>query len=200
MLSEIHTDTLRELVNIGIGRAAASLNELVGSHVELRVPTLRICDLESTEQELHARGWNKISFVTLSFSGGLKGHSVLVFPSPSAARLAGVLAGDGFEGCDLDSLRAATIAEVGNIVLNGVIGSLANIFENSFAYAVPVFHEGAPEQLLGCAGARRVSKLLFAEAQFLITSNHTEGDILVFLEIDSWDTLIAHLDRLIVVA
>ena len=35
-------DALRELINIGVGRAAGALNDMVGAHVELRVPSVRL--------------------------------------------------------------------------------------------------------------------------------------------------------------
>ena len=47
ILTDEQQDILTELVNIGVGRAAASLSELVGKRIDLNVPKLVICDPET---------------------------------------------------------------------------------------------------------------------------------------------------------
>ena len=52
-LSSSQLDALAEVVNIGVGRAAASLSELLGTRIELSVPQIQIkSKLESTASEL----------------------------------------------------------------------------------------------------------------------------------------------------
>ena len=41
-LSELHIDALAEVFNVGAGRAAASLSEIVGDEVKLSVPSVEV--------------------------------------------------------------------------------------------------------------------------------------------------------------
>ncbi|HOJ97855.1 MAG TPA: chemotaxis protein CheC, partial [Methanospirillum sp.] len=45
-------DGIKELVNIGVGRAAGSLNTMTGYHVTLRVPEISLCNLQDLKNEL----------------------------------------------------------------------------------------------------------------------------------------------------
>ena len=44
-LTELEHDTISELINIGVGRAASSLSEMVAQPVELTVPTISFLEL-----------------------------------------------------------------------------------------------------------------------------------------------------------
>ena len=52
MLSEIQLDSLKEVVNIGIGRAGSVLSELIGSKVLLKVPVIGTCQIADIGAEL----------------------------------------------------------------------------------------------------------------------------------------------------
>ena len=41
-LTELQRDTITELLNIGMGRAAAALNDMVGEEVALSVPSVEV--------------------------------------------------------------------------------------------------------------------------------------------------------------
>ncbi len=43
-------DTLKELVNIGVGRAANMLNQLVQSRIYLQVPSINVFHLSKDEE------------------------------------------------------------------------------------------------------------------------------------------------------
>ncbi len=58
-----------------------------------------------------------------------------------------MLAGDG-EQLDMDALRAGTFCEVGNIVLNGVMGSISNMLNFDFDYSVPEYLETNSENFM----------------------------------------------------
>ena len=51
-LTELHLDALTEVFNIGAGRAAASLSEIVGDEVKLSVPLIEIKKTSEADQVL----------------------------------------------------------------------------------------------------------------------------------------------------
>jgi len=134
MLSEDEKDVLCEVVNIGIGRAAGALNQLLDSHIELSVPRVIVADQDGILRELlplFRDQW--LSSVCMGFSGPVKGQAYLCFPEDSANKLSSFLSRS--EGSGL--IEDGVLAEVGNIVINAVLGEMANLLSLSLDYELP---------------------------------------------------------------
>ena len=82
-LSELEHDTISELINIGVGRAAASLSEMVDQPVELTVPTITFVERFS-DSNLTSSPEEVVSAVSQTFDGPFKGEAMLVFPENAA--------------------------------------------------------------------------------------------------------------------
>ena len=73
-----------------------------------------------------------LSMVSLNFSGGTDGVAMLAFPLESAAKLVSIVSivtERDLMSCDIDSLKEGALTEIGNIIMNGVMGSFANILK-----------------------------------------------------------------------
>ncbi|MGC4049521.1 MAG: chemotaxis protein CheC [Paludibaculum sp.] len=195
-LTELQTDVLKEVINIGVGYAASSLNDLVGTHVSLTVPDAALLTLEEAKVRIQMHGMASFSAVQMNFSGLLKGNVALLFPSDSAAKLVSLLTGEETGAGDLDGLRAATLEEAGNILLNGMVGSISNLIDGHLAFSIPHYTaEGElPNRLLALTGEDG-SHVILARARFDVAQHQIEGEILLFLEIGSIEILMAALDR-----
>ena len=51
-LTAVQEDALTEVINIGFGRAAASLSKLTGQRVQLEVPNIAMCPLDELSDRL----------------------------------------------------------------------------------------------------------------------------------------------------
>ena len=120
-------DALQELLNIGVGRAAGSLNQMLEKPIRLHIPFLQLGKMEELSQDIQKIKDTTLSCVQLPFQGAFSGSSSLLFPTESAKSLVIALTGEAEDPDTMDALREATLTEIGNIVLNGVMGSLANI-------------------------------------------------------------------------
>ncbi|MGL4619165.1 MAG: hypothetical protein ACRCZS_08915, partial [Chroococcidiopsis sp.] len=117
-LTEDQIDALKELINIGVGRAASLLNEMVGFPIRLEIPFIQVFAVEDLQQELIARfNKNYLATVRLGFTGSINGSAELVFPTESASTLVSVLTGEDLGSPDLDAVKIGTLTEVGNIVI-----------------------------------------------------------------------------------
>jgi chemotaxis protein CheC len=194
-LTELQHDALREVFNVGVGYAAGSLNELLGTPISLRVPDVDVLALDEARLRVIAFGWGRVASVQLSFWGPLEGNVALVFPYDNAVKLVSLLTGD--EGCnsDVDGIRAATLEETGNIILNGVVGSISNLLQGQISFSIPYYSEqgGLPARFAG-AEASAGLQVIFARARFGVAEHEIEGEIFLFLEIGSLETLVAALD------
>lgn len=192
MPTPLQLDILQELINIGVGRAAGMLNQMVNTHIQLQVPVLRVLTAEQLMDMYANRKDSLFSAVQMHFSGGFSGMSALVFPPESASKLVAVILDKEAMTGD-EALRCGTLQEVGNIVLNGVMGSIANMLKEPLRYTSPDFVEADLSGILG----EDSGMILVARTQFSMKDHLIEGEVLILFSLSSFDSLLAAIDGLV---
>ncbi len=194
-LTDDEIDALKELVNIGVGRAASMLNEMVDSRIFLKIPSIQVLNATDLQQEL-TKKFNNHCFaaVTQSFTGSFCGTAELVFPTESASKLVAVLTGEKQGSPDLDAVKIGTLTEIGNIVINSVMGSISNVLKQYMNYALPVYLEDTVENLLRSNNVSN-STILLASARFTIEELEIIGDIVLIFEVNSFEVLLAAINQ-----
>ncbi|MBD2439475.1 chemotaxis protein CheC [Nostoc sp. FACHB-110] len=192
-------DALQELINIGVGRAASLLNEMVDSHIRLEIPLVKVLSAAEAYHELGSRFQDdSLASVKLNFTGAFYGTAGLVFPTESASTLVAILTGEEPGSDDLDAVKIGTLSEIGNIVINGVMGSIGNVLKQHIQYTLPVYLEDTINNLLLSTHGSE-SKILLAQAQFTIEQLELMGDIILIFEVRAFDALINAIDEEIAV-
>ena len=182
-------DALKELINIGVGRAAAMLNQMVNIRVHLKVPFVKILMLSNLVSELEEIGSEHLATVRLNFKEGFSGTAALIFPTDSASNLVAVLTGEQVGSLDLDSVRAGTLKEVGNIMINGIMGSIGNALKLRINYSIPSYAESTIKQLISLNENNENKAVVLAKARFALYEYQVEGDIILFFDMASFDKL-----------
>lgn len=193
-LTDNQVDTLKELFNVGVGRAAASLNEMLESKVTLAVPSIKTFLFKDTPKELSKYGDKTCFAVSQSFSGTFAGSVVLLMPLESAVKLVAYLTNEAVGTPELDSVKSATLAEVGNIVINGIMGTLANMLKLQFEYSIPRYAEDTALELLRREGFSDEAGILMVNTHFKVSERLVEGDFAYLMEMDSFDSLMDAID------
>jgi chemotaxis protein CheC len=188
-------DALKELINIGVGKAAAVLNDMVNCHISLQVPYIKILTPKTLKKEIEELGTHQVSAVRLGFQGPFSGSAALVFPPDSASKLVSALTDEEPGTTDLDSVRVGTLSEVGNIVINGVMGSISNVLKQAINYSLPSYVEDSINNLVTAEEAIHEATVLLARTRFIIELLHIEGDIILIFEVGSFDSLINAIDQ-----
>ncbi|MCQ8894267.1 MAG: chemotaxis protein CheC [Methanolinea sp.] len=189
-VGEESIDAIRELINIGVGRAAGLLNDMTGTHIRLHVPEVRVLRYSDLAGEQRLLDSAHLSAVTLRFAGSFSGMSMLIFPEKGAAVLIMALTGEEIDEPELDALRIETLNEVGNIVNNAVMGSITNVLGERLTYSMPEYREGRIEDILGRERSPGYDWVILAVSQFMIEDLRVVGTILMIFEIGALDTLI----------
>lgn len=187
-------DALVELVTLGVGQAAEVLNLMLDSHIELAAPEVRILTTEALRDSLQT-GAYRLSAVSMRYRGEIEGVSELVFRSAEAGRLVDCITGE--EQCreeGLDALRAGTLCEVGNIVINAIMGTVSNELRFHLTYSVPTYLEGDVGLLIAETRLEETQAVLLVKTIFRVQTLQIEGEIAVFLSMDSLQRLQAALD------
>jgi chemotaxis protein CheC len=188
-------DALKELINVGVGRAAGMLNQLVNTHIQLQVPDVTVLTMEEYSEKLEEIISEKLAIVRLGFEGAFSGVAELVFPEESAINLVAVLSDEEPGTPDLDAAKTDALTEVGNIVLNSVMGSFANILNERLSFHLPVYSNDAGDVLRGPDRDIARDKIIIAQVHFTIRKLETVGDIILLFEMGSFDALLSHVDK-----
>ncbi len=197
-LSDLERDTITELINIGVGRAAASLSEMVDQSVELTVPSISFVQRFS-DANLIAAANEVVSAVTQSFNGPFNGDALLVFPEKRSLELVRRLLQVDVPLDSLGDLEQEALMEVGNIILNACLGSISNILGHPINCSMPIFRKCETRNLMGNSDAPEtktetdtettVPFLLILHVQFMLRENDIDGYVLFVMDLDSIQTL-----------
>lgn len=195
-ISEDLLDALREIINIGIGKAAGTLNELLANHITLEVPQIVIVHPDELDKHIYNQSEETVSLVSLQFNGQFSGISTLLFTPDSASKLVDLLVGEEVPGDDMDAIKTGTLTEVGNILLNAVMGSIGNILDSRLTYAIPTYHEGNLRAIL-LPMMQHDSAALEVTTRFKVQSRQITGEFLLLFEVGSFDSFVAALEMAI---
>lgn len=192
-LTETQLDALKEVINIGVGRAASLLNEMVNSRILLEIPFIQVLTPDQLQRELCDRfSHDQLATVRLGFKGSFMGTAQLLFPTESASTLVAVLTGEGPGSPDLDDVKIGTLSEIGNILINGVMGSFGNILQQHLDYSIPVYLEDTIENLLPLEDQE--STILLAQASFTIEQLKIIGEMILIFEVQTFDAVLTAIE------
>jgi len=141
-------DFLMEIMNIGLGRAGSVLSELVGAKVNLTIPEVAIHKAGEIHNNLELFKDEMVISVTQNFSGILSGDAILVLSNYSGLLLTHRLNQYISENDEIESGKKETTIEVGNIVLNSLVGSWSEILSDHFKFGVPRYRECTLPELI----------------------------------------------------
>ncbi|MCS7008494.1 MAG: chemotaxis protein CheC [Chthoniobacterales bacterium] len=129
-------DAFLELANIGIGRAAAAMSELVGRHIRISVPSIQFSQLDpsSSIPEFHSSATVQ---VIQEFQQGLEGRALLILSRDGACGISSLMLGEEIDPDTFGATEQAAILELANIMIGGLTGSLCNSLQMSITYAPP---------------------------------------------------------------
>ena len=188
-LTEEEVDILTELINIGVGKAAGVLNQMTQLHINLHIPSVQLLTVDEMVALQKDDDSNMLSAVYLGFEGKFSGTAGIVFPTQSASSLVSTLIGEDADN-DLDELKVGTLTEVGNIVVNGVMGSMSNVLEEHLDYTIPTYLENTMSSLIRSNVADEQATIMMAQTRFTIEEKNIEGEIMLIFGVGSFDALI----------
>ncbi len=122
-LSEEQYDALREIANIGMGKASSALADLVGRTILISVPQA-VCVPISHLPGVLRDPETVTAGIYLQVTGEVAGHATFIFEVGSAHRLAGTLL--GVPEVALDEVTASALMEIGNIMLSAYLTAISD--------------------------------------------------------------------------
>ncbi len=122
-LSRAALDALREVANIGAGHAATALSQITAQQIMISVPRINVTALEDVPNQI-GESEEPVAAVAMRIEGDLTGLTLLVFPQPTALRIASLMMG-GRPVTELNPLEESALKEAGNILSAAYLNALA---------------------------------------------------------------------------
>ena len=196
-ISELELDFIREFINIGMGKAGQSLNIMLESPIDLSVANIEILSEDDISNIIESDSKAKLSIVEMGISGELTGTASLIFPKDSALKLEQALTGVELETKDLDTIREGALSEIGNIVINSIMGMMSNMLIIDLHYTITRYFEGSITDLYKSTITESTEKNvpIKINTHFNIRNLFIEGDIIIFFSLKAF----VHLKQLIAV-
>lgn len=132
----LQQDALCEIFNIGAGYAAATMSQMMNDEVLLSVPSLEFFVVGDLIERVAEAGIN-ICLVSQAFSGRFHGEAMLIFPEEKSLELVRSMLGGSVSLKQLTDLEQDALTEVGNIILNAFLSTLADILGQEFQCGLP---------------------------------------------------------------
>jgi chemotaxis protein CheC len=183
-LTELERDALGEIANIAMGRAANSIRLMVGHHVLLTVPTVEILTKGAAAQIVGTPDNRILVAVRQDFTGAFSGRALLIFPETSSLELMRAVVGRSLSLKDIVELQDEALAEIGNVILNSWVATIANLLKRSLPMSVPVVLRGDGKRIFE-AEESATTFVLFLRIRFDISHFQMQGYIALLMEIPS---------------
>jgi chemotaxis protein CheC len=191
-LTATQKDALIELLNIGFGRAAASLSQLTGHRVMLEVPQVSVHAIVDLEKVLRTVVQDDVASVHQIFSGPVAGDALLLLDYKAAGMLKELLTNEAPLPLPLDASAREVLTEVGNILLNACLGTFGNILKVQVSFSIPQLNLESLSDILRSLLVNRegLRYALVVHAGFRLRDAEVTGYLVVVLSVASLDRLI----------
>jgi len=200
VLSEIQLDALTEVFNVGAGRAALSLSEIVGEEVMLSVPSIEVLKAEEVNSRVLTLKDDKFATVSQLFSGPFDAEAVLLFTENYALEIVRDMMGSQMSIEDLAEFEQEAMCELGNIILNACLSAMADMLGISLNSSLPTYAMSSPDEITTRLAEKGEedgdsSYILVLHIDLVLEKHHTEGHLIFLLSSTSLSKLISHIQQ-----
>lgn len=183
ILSELELDALVELVNVGVSRAATSLRDMIGKPVMLSVPRIDLLSASEAAQTISQRETGSLVGVHEAFNGDLNGRALLIFPQAHSLQLVRAMVGEDMSVDEAMDVEDETLTEIGNILLNNCIATMANLLNRHLKISLPQITRGSGGDIFHIArGVTDHESVLFLYIDFNVLGIEVRGYITMLMD------------------
>ena len=183
-MTELERDIIREILNIGLARAADSFAVIAQERVLLEVPSIDLLmsnDILSRVREYQARHVP----IQSDIRGDFNGTTLMFFSGQHVQRLSRVcLRMQTTETLEVNELQESLLLEISNIITGALVTQLANILKANIYGAPPIAPRGDIAELMqNLVPEKQLQPLIFSViTQFSDRDNMVELPLMLFFD------------------
>lgn len=187
-LQELALDALTELFNLGVGQAADALSQIAGEAVVLTVPRARLLARGEQAPQWAARtAASRVCAVRQHYRGNVQTEAILIFSAEHSLQLVQMMVGADLPLDQLAEMEQEALSEIGNILLNAVMASVADALRIPLDGSLPTLEVSALGSVLRQSAAGSV---LLVDIHFEVAAREIEGLLAFMLDVASEDELV----------
>jgi chemotaxis protein CheC len=197
ILNEIERDALTEIFNVGAGRAAQSLSEIVGDEVRLSVPSVEVLRSGAIDEQVLPRTRGRFATVSQNFDGPFDAEAVLLFTEDRALSIVRDMMGSQMSLDELAEFEREAMCELGNIILNACLSAMADMLEITLNSSLPQYLVSSPDEISARLASAQgdESYVLVLHIDLVIEKHQTDGHLIFLLSSSSLHALVEHVQR-----
>jgi len=193
-LTELQHDALVELFNQGVGQAASAMSQIVNEEVAMSVPSILFQTRAECARTLANKEGRRICAITQHYSGAFNTEAILMFPEEKSFEIVRLMVGQSLPMEALSEMEQEAMSEIGNIILNSCMSTLANIAGRELEGSLPVYHVGTSDQILGTPGSQWDGLVLTLKIDFNIERHQIHGYVAFLLDLSALQDLRQYID------
>ena len=192
-MTELERDIIREILNIGLARAADSFAVIAQEKVLLEVPNLDIMPVRNILDKVHDYQSGH-AVIQSDIKGDFNGTTLMFFSGQHVQRLSRVcLRMSVPESTDINEMQESLLLEISNIITGALVTQLANILKARIYGAPPLAPKGELTEALGNLMLHKpmVQPLIFSViTQFSDKENSVELPLMLFFDRPTFEKIL----------
>ncbi|MDQ2771155.1 MAG: chemotaxis protein CheC [Bacteroidota bacterium] len=191
-MTELERDIIREILNIGLARAADSFAVIAKERVLLEVPSIDLLmseDIMAKVRDYQARNVT----IQSDIRGDFNGTTLMFFSGQHVQRLSRVcLRYDSSETLQVNELQESLLLEISNIITGALVTQLANILKANIYGAPPTApHGDIAESMQNLVPEQQLQPLIFSViTQFSDRDNMVELPLMLFFDRETFEKIL----------
>jgi chemotaxis protein CheC len=187
--SELEADALAEAFNLSLGEAAATFSTMVHEEIELSVPTVEVVshsDFIKLVESMQNKGPNlRLASISQEFESdaGFDTRTFLLFPEQGSLEIVRRMLGDDTPIEQITELEQDALAEIGNVIINSCMSSLANLLGARLEGSLPAVEASSSKDLLADRAPDAV--MLVARISMTMSAYDISGLVLFVMDVPS---------------
>jgi chemotaxis protein CheC len=188
-LNQLERDALAELLNMAMGEAAASLNQLTGEEIQLSVPSIEFVPAHEFGEKLSARVDGPVSVVSQNVEGPFSGAAVLIFSEKNSLELVRLILDPDVDLDEMTDTEQDAFVEIGNIIIGASVSTLGNLLGYEVRSSLPKYAKCDVENIVGNSAGAKIGLIMFVSIEFGLPSRNISGFLSFVLNAGSIEQL-----------
>lgn len=193
-LTELQHDALVEIFNIGVGQAAAAMSRIVNEEVTMSVPHIAFQSRAEVANTLGSAEGRRVCAIAQQFNGAFDTEAFLMFPEEKSLEIVRLMVGQSLSLEELSEMEQEAMSEIGNIILNSCMATLANASGKELQGSLPMYHVGTGNDILSQSGKQWDGVVLTLKIDFNIERHHIYGYVAFLLDLPALNDLTQYID------
>lgn len=189
ILTELQLDALAETFNMSLGEAAAIFSQIVSEEIKLSVPAVELLSQQELTDRMatahsNRHGHERLCSITQHFTTreSFSTDTMLVFSESGSLEIIRRMLGGASHAETITELEQDALAEIGNIIINGCMSTISNLFKKPALGTLPSVSTSAPNMLFS---HRSSDHVLLVKIGMHLASQNIDGYVLFLMDVDS---------------